>query len=90
MRKYILPLLSLYLDFIWINASVTLARYLLGSLIEGVFGGSVPWAADILVSLLLLTVLRLLNLSVGEWLLAYAREGSERRDWSSVSGRIPC
>jgi hypothetical protein len=88
MRKYILPLLALYLDFILIDAVVGLVTYFLGEAIETLIGMPVSWAAQASASLLVLILLRLLNLSVGELLLAYAvaerQSGVRLRQWPNL------
>lgn len=88
MRKYILPLLGLYLDFICIDTVVGLATYFFGEGIERLLGMPVSWAAQASASLVVLIVLRLLNLSVGEWLLAYAvaerQSGVRLRQWPNL------
>ena len=88
MRKYILPLLGLYLDFICIDAVVGLAAYFSGEAIERLIGMPLSWAAQASASLLVLILLRLLNLSAGEWLLAYAlaerQSGIRLRQWPNL------
>ncbi|SIT54535.1 membrane hypothetical protein [Mesorhizobium prunaredense] len=88
MRKYVVPFLSLFLDFIWINAVVGLAIYLVPSLPETAFGGPLPWSAQIVISLVLLSISRLLNLSLGEYLLSYAvaewEAGVRLRQWPNL------
>ena len=88
MRKYVLPLLSLYLDFIVIDAAVGLVAYLAPSFVESLFGEPLPWLAQATISLLLLIVGRFLNVSLGDYLLSYAiaeREaGIMLRQWPNV------
>lgn len=88
MRKSVLPLLSLYLDFIWINALVGLADHVLPWLSQALFGQSLPWAASIAVSLLLLGIGRMLGVSVGGWLLSWAADEREAgvtlRQWPNL------
>lgn len=88
MRKYILPLLGLYLDFICINAAIGLAVYFVGLANEELIGTPPPWGAQMLASLLVLSVLRLLHFSIGEWLLAYAVAEREadivNRQWPNL------
>lgn len=88
MRKYGIPLLSLFLDFLWINTVVGLAVYLLPTLTEAAFGGPVPWSAQIVISLVLLSIGRVLNLSLGEYLLSNAvaewKAGGRLRQWPNL------
>lgn len=88
MRKSVLPLLSLYLDFIWINALVGLADHVLPWLSRALFGQPLPWAASIAVSLLLLGIGRMLGVSVGGWLLSWAADerdaGVTLRQWPNL------
>lgn len=88
MSKYIVPLLGLYLDYICIDAVVGLLTYFFGEAIERLIGMPISWAAQASASLLVLILLRLFNLSVGEWLLAYAvaeRQSAVRlRQWPNL------
>ncbi|MER9518451.1 hypothetical protein NKI44_14010 [Mesorhizobium sp. M0614] len=88
MRKYGIPLLSLFLDFLWINTVVGLAIYLLPTLAETAFDVPVPWSAQIVISLVLLSIGRLLDLSVGEYLLSNAvtewEAGGRLRQWPNL------
>jgi hypothetical protein len=88
MRKYGIPLLSLFLDFLWINTAIGLLIYLLPTLAESVLGGPAPWSAQIVISLILLSVGRLLNLSFGDYLLSNAvaerDAGGKLRQWPNL------
>ena len=46
MRKYILPLLGLYLDYICIDTVVGLATYFFGEVIERLIEMPISWAAQ--------------------------------------------
>lgn len=81
MRRYVLPLLALYLDFILVNAFVGLASFFLGQAWNYVAGEGAPWYAEIGTSAALVGLGRALGLSAGLWLLAPARDmaGDEPR-----------
>ena len=63
MRRYVLPLLSLYLDFILVNAFVTLASFFLGRAWGYVAGVGAPWYAEIGLSVVLVGLARALGVS---------------------------
>ncbi|MGX5831617.1 hypothetical protein [Mesorhizobium sp. 43Arga] len=88
MRKYGIPALSLFLDFLWINTAITLTIYLLPTLTEAAFGGPMPLSAQIVVSLVLLSIGRVLNLSLGDYLLSKAvaewDAGGRLRQWPNL------
>lgn len=77
MRRYVLPLLSLYLDFILVNAFVTLGSFFLGRAWGYVAGDGTPWYAEVGISILLVGLARGLGLSAGDRLLAPARDMAE-------------
>ncbi|BCM16350.1 hypothetical protein [Mesorhizobium sp. J8] len=83
MRK--LLFVSLCLDFIWINSAVVLIDRLFPGIAETLLGQPTSWAARQTVSLVLLAALRGANVSIGEWLLGYARtEPPGRRQWANL------
>ncbi|MER8429334.1 hypothetical protein [Mesorhizobium caraganae] len=88
MRKFTLPFLGLILDFFWIDAAVGLIDQLFPGIAATILGQSMSWSARIVVSLALLSLARLANLSVGDWLLHYAlteREaGVSLRQWPNL------
>lgn len=88
MRKYILPGLGLYLDFIVIDAGMGLAAFFLATAIEGWTGMPVTWPMQISASLLGVVLLRYLDRSIGEWLLAHAMAeraaGVTTRQWPNL------
>lgn len=88
MRKYILPLLSLYLDFLVVDTVVGLFIYLSPFFIENLFGGPLSWPAQISISLLLLIIERFLKVSLGDYLLSYAiaerNAGVALRQWPNL------
>lgn len=88
MRKYILPLLSIYLDFIWVNTLVGLAMHFFGAAVEALLGGPLSWPGSVAVSLVVVSILRLLNVSAGDWLLEHAiaerQAGSGLRQWPNL------
>lgn len=88
MRKYGIPALSVFLDFLWINTVVGLLIYLLPTFAEAAFGGPVPWSAQIVISLVLLSIGRVMDLSLGEYLLSNAvaewEAGGRLRQWPNL------
>lgn len=74
MRRYVLPLLALYLDFIIVNAVVGLASFFLGQAWNYMSGEGTPWYAELGVSFTLVGLGRALGLSAGEWLLGPAAD----------------
>ncbi|WP_217578345.1 hypothetical protein [Mesorhizobium sp. GbtcB19] len=83
MRK--LLFVSLCLDFVWVNAAVVLVVRLFPGIAETVLGQPTSWAARQVLSLILLSLMRVANASIGEWLLAYARtEPPGRRQWANL------
>ena len=89
MRRYVLPLLSLYLDFILVNAFVTLASFFLGRAWGYVAGVGAPWYAEIGLSVVLVGLARALGVSAGERLLAPARDLADQeprpRLWANLA-----
>lgn len=88
MRKYVLRLLPLYLDFIWIWTVIGLVDYLSEGLIGGIFGDENAVLGGAVVSLLIAVVLAVTNLSIGERLLHYAKweeeSGVKSRQWPNL------
>lgn len=83
MRKYVLAFFSLCIDYVWINAAIVLANRL--GVAEIVLGQPLSWAARALLTLILLSVARLANASLGEWLLSYAAtEQPALRQWPNI------
>ncbi|TIS94405.1 hypothetical protein [Mesorhizobium sp.] len=84
MRKYILLFLSLCIDYVWVNAAVVLADRL--GIAETVLGQPPSWAARQVLSLILLSLVRVANASVGEWLLSYAQteQPAGQRQWANL------
>lgn len=74
MQRYILPILSFYLDFIVVSTIVSLAAFFLGSAWSMVAGEEGRWYVEYGVTLALLLLGRKLGLSVGDRLLQPARE----------------
>lgn len=74
MRRYVLPLLGFYLDFIIVSAVVGLAAYLLGQVWSVLSGQGAQWYVEYGVSAALVGIGRALGLSAGKYLLAPARE----------------
>lgn len=89
MRRTLIQLLALYIDFIVIGTFVTLGNYV-ASLIAGYIPGiGNDWYVEIGVSAGLTALARMLGLSLGEALLDYAQDeaGSETH---RRLGRIWC
>ncbi|MER8829653.1 hypothetical protein NKH73_22775 [Mesorhizobium sp. M0938] len=86
MRKYVLRFLSLCIDYLWVNAAVVLADQLFPSVAEAVLGQPASWAARQVLSLVLLSLVRVANASVGEWLLSYAQteQPAGQRQWANL------
>lgn len=72
MRKYVLPVLSFYLDYILVSTIVALAAFFLGEAWSLFAGEDTRWYAEFGTSLALVTLGRVLGLSVGDRLLAPA------------------
>ncbi|TKB05645.1 MAG: hypothetical protein E5W69_12055, partial [Mesorhizobium sp.] len=64
--------LSLCIDYVWVNAAVVLTDQLFPGIAETVLGQPASWAARQVLSLILFSLVRVTNVSVGEWLLSYA------------------
>jgi hypothetical protein len=75
---------SLCIDYIWINAAVALLDRL--GFAEAIIGQPISWAARQLLTLVLLSLARVANASIGEWLLANARaeQPAGRRQWPNL------
>ncbi|WP_143747858.1 hypothetical protein [Mesorhizobium temperatum] len=86
MRKYVLLFLSLCIDYVWVNAAVVLADRLFPGVAETVLGQPASWAAQQVLSLILLSLVRVANVSVGEWLLSYAQteQPAGQRQWANL------
>ncbi|WP_136617919.1 MULTISPECIES: hypothetical protein [Mesorhizobium] len=86
MRKYVLPLLGLYLDFVWINAIVVLADRLFPGIAETFLGQPMPVRAQTALSLILIGLARLTNASLGQRLLSYAwsEQPAGQRQWPNL------
>lgn len=86
MRKYVLAFFSLCIDYVWINAAVVLADRLFPGVAETLLGQPMSWAARQVLSLILLSVARLTNASLGEWLLSYAlaEQPEGQRQWANL------
>ncbi|WP_137930156.1 hypothetical protein [Mesorhizobium comanense] len=84
MRKYVVAFFSLCIDAAWIGVAVALANRL--GVAEMVLGQPLSGAGCALVVTLLLTVARLTNASLGEWLLAYAldEKPAGQRQWPNL------
>jgi hypothetical protein len=85
LRKYVLPLLSLYLDFVWINAIVVLVYRLVPGVAE-IFLGQPPGRVQTALSLILIGLARVTNASLGQRLLSYARseKPAGQRQWPNL------
>ncbi|MER9233717.1 hypothetical protein NKI56_16705 [Mesorhizobium sp. M0622] len=68
------------------NAAVVLADRLFPGVAETVLGQPTSWAARTVFSLILLSLARVANASVGEWLLAYAlaEHRTSLRQWPNL------
>ncbi|MFD2053891.1 hypothetical protein ACFSQT_12580 [Mesorhizobium calcicola] len=86
MRKYVLAFFSLCIDYVWINAAVVLADRLFPEIVETILGQPMSWAARQVVSLVLLSLARFANASLGEWLLSYAlaEKPAGQRQWANL------
>jgi hypothetical protein len=88
MRRTLVRLLALYIDFIVIGTFVTLGNYVAGIAVGYVSGAGSDWYVEIGVSAALTALARALGLSMGEALLDYALEevdaGSSRRLWPNL------
>ncbi|MBN9222791.1 MAG: hypothetical protein J0I79_33080 [Mesorhizobium sp.] len=84
MRKYVVAFFSLCIDAAWISVVIVLANRL--GLAEMLLGQPLSGAACALIITLLLTVARLTNTSLGEWLLAYAldEKPASQRQWPNL------
>ena len=76
MRRTLIRLLALYIDFIVIGTFVTLGNYVAGIALGYVSGVGSDWYVEIGVSAALTALARALGLSMGEALLDYAMEKS--------------
>ncbi|MFH1795435.1 MAG: hypothetical protein ABIK36_08100 [Pseudomonadota bacterium] len=74
MRRYVLPVLSFYLDYILVSMIVALAAFFLGEAWSLFAGEDTRWYAEFDTSLALVTLGRVLGLSAGDRLLAAARD----------------
>jgi hypothetical protein len=86
LRKYVLPLLGLYLDFVWIDAIVVLVNWQFPGLAATVLGQPASWSVLMVLSLSLLGLARVANISMGQWLLSYARseQPAGQRQWPNI------
>ncbi|MER9753428.1 hypothetical protein NKJ46_08220 [Mesorhizobium sp. M0166] len=86
MRKYVLLFLSLCIDYVWVNAAVVLVDRLFPGIAETVLGQPASWAARQVLSLILFSLVRVANVSVGEWLLSYAQteQPAGQRQWANL------
>ncbi|MGX9576409.1 hypothetical protein [Mesorhizobium sp. f-mel] len=86
LRKYVLLFLGLCIDFVWINAAVVLADRLFPGVAEAIIGQPTSWAALTVLTLGLLSLARVANASVGEWLLSYAlaEQAARARQWANL------
>ncbi|CAN7233659.1 hypothetical protein [Mesorhizobium sp. LjNodule214] len=86
MRKYVLLFLGLCLDYVWMNAAVVLVDRLFPGVAETVLGQPTSWAARTVLSLILVSLAWVANVSVGEWLLSYAlaEQPAGRRQWPNL------
>ena len=88
MRRTLIRLLALYIDFIVIGTFVTLGNYVAGLIAGYIPGIGNNWYVEIGVSAGLTALARMLGLSLGEALLDYALDeaGSEtrRRLWPNL------
>jgi len=73
MRRYVFSLLKLYLDFIIVYTFVGLVSFFLGQAWNYAAGMGMPWFVEVLFSIGLVGLARVLGLSAGQWLLAPAR-----------------
>lgn len=87
MRKYVFPVLSFYLDFIFLNALVGLIDHLAqiaGKGIDSDITASTSWVA----TSILVLIIRSINISIGDRLLSYARAeramGNSARQWPNL------
>ena len=71
-RTRLVALLALYIDFIFVNATVGLASFLVGRGMGFLSGEGLAWAAELGVSATMVALGRALGLSAGKPLLRYA------------------
>jgi hypothetical protein len=87
-RRTLIRLLALYIDFIVIGTFVTLGNYVAGLLSGYIPGVGNDWYVEIGVSAALTALSRMLGLSLGEALLDYALDEAEsetrRRLWPNL------
>lgn len=78
--------LALYLDFFLISSAVRLADDAFPNVTVSLLGQPMPWPIQIVVALILLTLGRLANISLGERLLCYAlaEQPGGRRQWPNL------
>jgi hypothetical protein len=74
MRRYVLPILGLYLDFIIVSTFVSLASYLFGQAWTVLAGSGPSWQIEYGVALALVLIGRALGLSAGKLLLSTAEQ----------------
>ncbi len=88
MRRTLIRLLALYIDFIVIGTFVSLGNYVAGLALGYIPGVGQDWYAEIGVSAGLTALARALGLSMGQALLGYALDevdsGSPRRLWPNL------
>ena len=88
MRRTLIRLLALYIDFIVIGTFVALGNYVAGIALGYVSGIGSVWYAEIGIAAALTALARALGLSMGEALLGYALDevdaGAQRRLWPNL------
>lgn len=88
MRRTLIRLLALYIDFIVIGTFVTLGNYVAGLVADYIPGIGNDWYVEIGVSAGLTALVRMLGLSLGEALLDYALDEADsemrRRLWPNL------
>lgn len=86
MRKYVLAFFSLCIDYVWINAAVALVERLFPDVVATILGQPTSWAVRQLGTLVLLSLLRVANASLGEWMTSYAlaERPAGQRQWPNL------
>ena len=89
MRAKVLWLLSVYIDFIFVSAVVGVAVIAAGEAVEALVAPEFAFLVEWGVSLVLVALGRVLGVSLGKWLLSYARQeveaGSAGRLWPNLA-----
>ena len=89
MRRTLISLLALYIDFIVIGTFMALGNYFIGLALGYVAGVGLAWYGEIAAAAGLTALARLLGLSLGQALLDYALEETEA-DLAASAVAQPC